>query len=322
MEIYHCIGGQPPILHNRCEHMPEEGYLWLDFPRDQAFGWEAWPKLLLGVEVDHQHAVDALAPEHSSYFDGTEDYDMLIFEGLGPKDDPFPLQTRTAVFFVFDRLLITVRAEDNLSFQVVKQKLKGMKAKAPARALGMAHQILDTMVDRYLRVREFLDLRLTELQEELLNPRNQSIEDWHALLDGRRLLRRLEALTVDQLEALDSWRRGTMLDWEECRADVRMRDLREHVSRVGDHANALERDLESAVQLHFAMVSHRTNEIMKIFTVLAVVFMPLTLLTGIWGMNFKHMPELDWDYGYYYALGLIAVIGFGMFWWFRRSKFF
>jgi magnesium transporter len=49
--------------------------------------------------------------------------------------------------------------------------------------------------------------------------------------------------------------------------------------------------------------------------------MPLTLLTGIWGMNFKHMPELDWEYGYYYALGLIAVIGFGMFWWFKRRKF-
>jgi magnesium/cobalt transport protein CorA len=321
MEIYHCLGGQPPILHNTLDHMPDEGYIWLDLLRSDAYGWESWPKRLLGIEVDHQHVVDSLTPAHSSYFDGTEDYDMLIFEGLGPKDDPFPLETRTAAFFVFERLLITIRAEDNLSFQMVKQKLKGMKAKAPPNALCMAHQFLDTMIDRFLRVREFLDPRLTELQEELLNPDNR-MQDWHALLDGRRLVRRLEALSEDQVEALDAWRRGTTLDWEQHRADVRMRDLREHVTRVRDHASDLERDLEAAVQLYFATVSHRTNEIMKVFTVLTVVFMPLTLLTGIWGMNFKHMPELDWEYGYYYALGLIAVIGFGMFWWFRRSKYF
>ena len=320
MEIYHCISGQPPILHNRLERMPEEGYIWLDFLRSEAQGWESWPRLLLGVEVDHTQVVDSLCSEHSSYFDATEDYDMLIFEGLGPRDDPFPLETRSASFFVFERLLITVRAEENLSFQVVKQKLKGMKAKAPPSALCLAHLVLDTMVDRFLRVREFLSLRMTELQDELLSPDNK-MEDWHALLEGRRLVRRLEALSEDQIEALDLWRRRTTLDWDGT-VEVRMRDLREHVTRVRDHASGMERDLEAAVQLYFATVSNRTNEIMKVFTVLAVVFMPLTLLTGIWGMNFKHMPELDWEYGYYWALGLICIIGFGMFWWFRRSKFF
>ena len=320
MEIYHCLSGHPPIVHNRLDHMPEEGYIWLDFLRSEAQGWENWPKRLLGVEVDHTQVADALTPGHSSYFDATEDYDMVIFEGLGPRDDPFPLETRSASFFVFERLLITVRAEDNLSFQMVKQKLKGMKAKSPPSALCMAHLVLDTMVDRFLRVREILSVRLTELQDELLNPDNK-MEDWHALLEGRRLVRRLEALSEDQIEALDAWRRGTALDWGST-AEVRMRDLREHVTRVRDHASGMERDLEAAVQLYFATVSARTNEIMKVFTVLTVIFMPLTLLTGIWGMNFKHMPELDWEYGYYWALCLIFIIGFGMFWWFRRSKFF
>jgi magnesium/cobalt transport protein CorA len=319
MEIYHCISGQPPILHNQLDHMPEEGYVWLDFVRAEAQGWDSWPRRLLGVEIEPSQVIDALTPDHSSYFDATDDYDMLIFEGLGPKDDPFPLQTRSASFFVFERLLITVRAEDNLSFQMVKQKLKSMKAKAPPTALCMAHLVLDTMVDRFLHVREFLSLRLSQLQDDLLSPDNK-MEDWHALLEARRIVHRLEALSVDQTEALDAWRRGTCLDWSGP-SEVRMRDLREHVTRVRDHAVGLERDLEAAVQLYFATVSHRTNEIMKIFTVLAVVFMPLTLLTGIWGMNFKHMPELDWEYGYYWALGLILITGFGMFWWFRRSKF-
>ena len=321
MEIYHCLRGQPPILHNQLERMPEEGYLWLDFVREEAHGWEHQVKRLLDVEIDHQHVEDALTPRHSSFFDGTEDYDMMIFEGLGPKDDPFPLETRSAAFFVFENLLVTVRAEDNRSFHMVKQRLKGLKGKAPPTALCMAHQILDTMVDRFLSIREPMDKRLTQMQDELLTPNNQ-VEDWHPLLEGRRVVRQLEALSEDQIEALDAWRRGTVLDWAEKHIEVRMRDLREHVTRVRDHASGLERDLEAAVQLYFATVSHRTNEIMKIFTVLAVVFMPLNLLTGIWGMNFKHMPELDWEYGYFWALGLITIIGFGLFWWFRRSKYF
>jgi magnesium transporter len=300
--------------------MPDEGYIWLDFVRAEAQGWESWPKRLLGVEVDYTQVADALNPGHSSYFDGTEDYDMLIFEGLGPKDDPFPLETRSAAFFVFERLLVTVRAEDNVSFRMVKTKLKSLKGKAPPCPLTMAHLVLDTMVDRFLRVREKLAVNLTAQQDDLLSPDN-NMEDWHALLDGRRVVRRLEALSEDQIEALDAWRRRSTVAWSTI-AEVRMRDLREHVTRVRDHASGLERDLEAAVQLYFATVSHRTNEIMKVFTVLTVVFMPLTLLTGIWGMNFKHMPELDWEYGYYWALGLICIIGFGMFWWFRRSRFF
>ena len=70
--------------------------------------WREAMRRLLGVEVDYTQVADALNPGHSSYFESTEDYDMLIFEGLGPKDEPFPLETRTAAFFVFERLLITV----------------------------------------------------------------------------------------------------------------------------------------------------------------------------------------------------------------------
>ena len=144
------------------------------------------------MRFDHQHVEDALTPRHSSFFDGTEDYDMMIFEGLGPKDDPFPLETRSAAFFVFENLLVTVRAEDNRSFHMVKQRLKGLKGKAPPTALCMAHQILDTMVDRFLSIREPMDKRLTQMQDELLTPNNQ-VEDWHPLLEGRRVVRQHEA---------------------------------------------------------------------------------------------------------------------------------
>ena len=320
MEVFHLIPGQAPIRFNTIDRMPEDGFVWIDITREQAQGWEEWPRRLLGVEVDLQHVEDSLSPLHNSFFDGTPDYDMLIFEGLGPKDDPFPLETRTAAFFMFERLLITVRAEDNLSFQLLKQRICGPKGKVPRGAVGLAYYILDTMVDRYLTVREVLDKRLTELQDDLLSPNNDR-DDWRALLEGRRYARRLETLSEDQLEALDGWRRNTCFDWDE-KLQVRVRDLVEHVTRVRNHASGLEHDIEAAVQIHFSALSQRQNEIMKIFTVVSVVFMPMMLLTGIWGMNFKNMPELDWPAGYFIALAMIFGVGVATFLWFRMRKFF
>ncbi|MGH8457259.1 MAG: CorA family divalent cation transporter, partial [Stenotrophobium sp.] len=73
---------------------------------------------------------------------------------------------------------------------------------------------------------------------------------------------------------------------------------------------------------HFASLTHRTNEVMKIFTVVAVVFMPLTLLTCIWGMNFEYMPELHTHYGYFVALGSIVGLGALMLYLFKRKGYF
>lgn len=320
MEILHLNPGQPPVRYNHLERMPEDGFVWIDFTREQAQGWERWAKELVDVDVDLQHLEDSFSAKHSSFFDGTGDYDMLIFEGLGPKDDPFPLETRTAAFFMFERLLITVRAEDNRSFGIFRQKLCSPKGKVPRGAVGLAYYILDAMVDRYLQIRETLDQRLTVLQDELLSPENGR-DDWRELLQGRRVARRLEALSEDQLEALDGWRRNTCFDWDE-KLQVRVRDLVEHVTRVRNHASGLERDLEAAVQIHFSSLSQRQNEIMKVFTVVSVVFMPMMLLTGIWGMNFKNMPELDWPDGYFIALMLIFGVGAATFAWSRWRKFF
>ena len=319
MDIYQLDNGQPVLCHQAIDQMPDSGYLWIDLRRTQAESWPEWPRRLIGVEVDPEHVEDSLTDGHSSYYDGTPHYDMVIFEGLGAFRDPLHFDTRTVALFIFDRLLISICAEDCVSVHGVSQRLQRFKAKVPVSASLLAHQILDAMVDRYLHAREKLDPRLSELQDQLLS-RTSDMEDWRALLEGRRIARRLEALSEDQYEALDAWRRGTVMEWD-VSMRVRMRGLIEHVSRVRDHAAGQERDLEAAVQLHFAALSQRANEVMQLFTVAAVVFMPLTLITGIWGMNFKYMPELDWKYAYFVALGLILTIGVGTYIWFKRKNY-
>jgi magnesium/cobalt transport protein CorA len=320
VQIFHFANLSPPRLIENDGTLPESGLIWVDYGRDEAQEWACSMEPLAGCAIEPQHVDDSLNPEHPSFFDGTADYDMLVFQGLGPRDDTFPLETRTGAFFLFDRILITVREPDSISFNQVQQKLLDGRLKPPGSVLKLAHLVLDAMVDRFLRVREPMIRRFTALQDELLDPHG-SVDDWRTLLDERRVARQLEALCDDQLEALDAWRRNTRTDWSGTE-EIRVRDLIEHINRVEAHASGQERDIEAAVQLHFAALTHRTNEIMKVFTVAAVVFMPLTLLTGIWGMNFEVMPELHLHYGYAFALGSIVALGGLMLYLFKRKGYF
>lgn len=319
MNLYHFAAGSPPRQLAAGEALPKTGLIWADFHREDAQGWECWAEPLIGVPIDVEHVSDSLNVTHPPFFDGSPDYDMLIFEGLGPRPEPLPLETRTAAFFMFERVLITVRAADNVSVDWVRQKLLDGRLKPPTSPLRLTLMIVDAMVDRFLRIRDVMDLHFTQLQDALLDPA-QPTSDWRELLRCRREVRRLEALSESQLEALDAWRRGSCFEWEQP-DQVRMRDLSEHVNRVLTHASGQERDLEAAIQLHFASVSHRTNRVVQGLTVLSAIFFPLTLITGIYGMNFEYMPELHWRYGYFFALGLLAVIGGGLWWYFHRRRF-
>lgn len=321
MDLYHLDNGHPPCrLDADSAMLPAAGFLWIDCVRSEAQGWERTIERLLKLPIDSQHVEDSHNAQHPSFFDGTCDYDMVIFQGLGPGEMPLPIETRSTAMFIFPQLLVTVRAADSLSVLRVRERLFDGRQKSPGSPLKLAHLILDAIVDRFLHIREPMGQHLTRLQDDLLDPR-EPMEDWRALLAGRKQARKLEALCEAQIEALDAWRRNTIHDWDGG-FEVRMRDLNEHVHRVLSYATGQERDLEAAVELHFASVAHRTNKVVRTLTVLSAIFFPLTLITGIYGMNFEYMPELHWEHGYFYALGMLITIGGSLYWYFRSHKFF
>src|SRR3546814_17746214 len=120
----------------------------------------------------------------------------------------------------------------------------------------LAHLMVDTMIDLFLAIREPMAKLLTTLQDDLLDPRTSST-DWRVLLENRKQVRRLEAMSESQLEALDAWRRGSVFDWNRAMG-VRVRDVVEHAPRVLIYASGQGGDTEAAEQLRFASVAHRT----------------------------------------------------------------
>jgi len=308
--------------------LPEDGFVWCDCVYDDRRAWTAPVQQLTGTTVFEDHLLDAENPNHPSFFDSTNDYEMIVFRGLAFRTDVVDpaevirVKTRPAVFFVFPRVLVTVRAPDSRLVPAIRDRLlaAGGRARLPALPEELMLRILNGMVDRYLELRQPLGEQFERRQRELLDPR-RPFRDWYALLEARREARRLEDLCEEQLDALQEWRDERRERTEAApqgahglhalsdALEVRTSDLVGHIHRVLSHARRLESSVESAVQLHFSATAYRTNEIMRTLTAITAVFLPLTLITGVFGMNFEFIPGQHSASGFWWALGAMATIG-------------
>lgn len=316
--------------------LPENGFLWIDVHADTGRRWAAEVARLTGVEIFEEHLMDTENRAHPSFFDSTTDYEMIVMRALGPKPEPtvpprIRILTRAAVFFLLDRCLVTVRPADLPLMAQVRERLLAAERyhqRIPAAPEELMLRLLSGLVDRYLGLRQPLTAQLESWQRNLLNPR-RPFKDWTTLLEARMELRKLQHLSEEQLDAIQEWRDERL---EHGDADlsgsagpsgstrprigealrVRTSDLVEHIHRVLTHARALESSIDSAVQLHFSATAFRTAEIMRVLTVLTAIFMPLTLITGIFGMNFQVMPLIHGPHGFWLTIAAMGLIGLVM----------
>ena len=342
------LDGVPDLL-------PERGFAWVDAHYEHPRAWLPAVERLTGTTLLEDHLSDAENATHPSYFDSTRDYEMIVFRGLAFRpetnvEEPIRIRTRPTVFFLFPRCVVSVRPADSRQVPALRTRLLEAgryKQRLPARPEELMLRILNGMVDRYLDLRQPLTEQLEWWQRELLDPR-RPFRDWVSLLESRRQLRKLENLSEEQLDALQEWRderldrRGgaddppaepgdagsdaaeaatTSMPPLNDALEVRVNDLVEHIERVLGHARRLETSVESAVQLHFSATAHRTNQIMRTLTVLTAVFMPLNLITGIFGMNFDVLPGIHSPTGFWWTMATMGVIALGLVAFFRARRY-
>jgi len=233
--------------------LPAAGFLWLDVVRNGDQDWPRTVEKLTGASVHERHIKDTRNLNHPSFYDGTQDYEMLIFRGLSPAGQQSDFKTRPAVFFIFDHLLVTIRPEDSVSVAQVKPRLLNKSVRIPRRPAGLMHLLMTIMVDRYLALREPLIQRFDAWREQLLDPRNP-FSDYMSVLNYTSDLRQLERLCDEQIQALASWQEATDTEFDDHIA-VRYRDLNEHIRRVLSFASAQKQEAEALVQMHFSAVA-------------------------------------------------------------------
>jgi magnesium/cobalt transport protein CorA len=319
MELYQIENGRVTGPLTPDAGLPDGGYAWLDIVYDESGELADRVHALTGVRIYDDHLEDVKNPGHPSSFDSTDPYELIVFRGLSPAASGTERITTVPMFlFNFDRLLVTVRHPEAPAVQQVKGRFLGHSTKCPQNPDELMHRLLSAMVDRYLDLRQPLTRRLEAMQRALLDPR-KPFQDWARLLEGRSDLRRLQNLCEEQHDAVQEWRDMRLGEIGE-RLQVRFHDLVEHIERVQRHARHAEQQAESAVQLYFAAMANRTSEVMRTLTILTAVFMPLTVITGVFGMNFDFIPGLHDQRGFWLSIVAMAVVVVAMLLYFRTRR--
>jgi magnesium transporter len=179
----------------------------------------------------------------------------------------------------------------------------------------LAYALIDAVVDGYFPVLEGLGEALTEVEEEITDrPGPGTLRRLHA---ARRTLLALHRIMFRQRDAL-----GTMLRSEEApfstAVRVYVRDAHDHALQVLDMIETYREMAIGLTDVYLSSVSNRMNEVMKTLTIVATIFIPLTFIVGVYGMNFEYMPELHWRHGYLVTWLLMIAVALGLVWWFRR----
>ena len=320
--------------------------------------WQAQILSLTGILIDEYHVADVLNTQHPSAFDLTDDYQILIFRKLkttdtaqAPSDEPkaqahlspTQLHTTPVSFILTERLMITVRDTDSPVFDTQLQKLKNLmlaqsnldtptKNKGlPTSSIDLCLKLLNAMIDKYLDVRAPLTAQIEHWQTALLQQKKRFTE-WAQLLRESMALQKLENLCEEQIDALQEFRDDFIdnqlgaeapAQAQPQRRDlmlVRLNDLIEHASRVQKHDSRVESALKAAVDLHFSASSNQTNETMRFLAILTAIFAPLTLLTGVYGMNFDVIPGLHNPRGFWFLLAAMAMVTVALLYYFQRRR--
>lgn len=183
----------------------------------------------------------------------------------------------------------------------------------------LAYALLDAVVDTYFTVLEAMEDQSEEVQEDLLrSPQRALLLRLHQLKRDSLLLRKVVwplREVVGSLSRSDS----SLLTGN---IGIYLRDVYDHTVQILDTAENLRDLLAGMLDIYLSSVSNRLNEVMKVLTVIATIFMPLSFIAGWYGMNFKYMPELEQPWGYPAALGLALAVAGGMLYYFRRKGWF
>ena len=176
------------------------------------------------------------------------------------------------------------------------------------------HHILDAMVDEYTPVVEGVAARLDRLESRIF--RDPSPRLLARLLRLKRLVTGLRKTLILEREVLARLIRGEFELVDE-REVVYYRNVYDHIVRYTELIESAREMVSDLMETHLSAVSTRLNQVMKVLTMISTVVLPMTLVAGIYGMNFKHMPELDWEWGYPLAIGIMLTMALGSLAFFR-----
>ncbi len=246
-----------------------------------------------------------------------EIYDQhAVVIGRAPLYEDETLTTPQVCFVIGHHYLITFQDRYFGFFDAVRNRLRA--GNAPIRSGGpgyLAYALLDALTDHYFPVVEDLSQKLDDLEDlVLIDPEAEDLGVLHRL---RREIATLRRVGWPQRETLGELVRSASPFMAE-KVRVYLRDTEDHMAQIMGRVDFCREIAVGLMDMYLSTLSHRQNEIMKVLTLTASIFIPLTFIAGIYGMNFEYMPELHSPRGYFVVLGAMAVVAAALVWYFRH----
>jgi len=260
---------------------------------------------------------DILNTDHRPKIEVHDDYLYIVLKMLQYNKERTSTHIEQVSLIVGDNFVLVFQEQPGDVFEGVRGRLRSGRK---IRQMGpdyLAYALIDAVVDNYFLLLENLGDEVEELEDELLNnPSPGTLARIHHFKREMLLLRKAVWPLREVLSSL-SRDENVILS-----AEIRifLRDVYDHSIHIIDNIETLRDLLAGMLDLYVSSTSQRMNEIMKVLTIFASIFMPLTFIAGVYGMNFRNMPELDWQWGYFATLLLMAGIGLGLLSYFKWRK--
>jgi len=258
---------------------------------------------------------------HTGQRPKTEDFQSYIYivlNMLSADKSATSVLSEQVSIILGSNFVISFQEKEGDVFDNVRERIRS--AKGRIRKMGpdyLAYALIDAVVDNYFAILEYFGERIEGLEENLLaNPDPHTLQSIHGLKREMIFLRK----SVWPLrEVISALQRGDNDIFKET-TQIYLRDIYDHTIQVIDTVETFRDMISGMLDTYLSSISNRMNEVMKVLTIIATIFIPLTFIAGIYGMNFDKMPELKWAFGYPLALALMLAVGLLMVFYFRKKK--
>lgn len=308
-----------------------QSFHWLDISNPTP---ESLNEVAQKYELHPTSVQDCLQPEHLPKFEMIEDVGFVVFRAYDvechAEADTVQELTRKIAVFYGDRFVITIHRKDQPFLESLMNKWRKRPHNDPEiTPEHVLSDVIQEVVRSYEKpVFDCLDgLEAMEMAIFGAGTGNNNAVHTHKkfrLQNGYYLKRRVSVVKRMLRATLEPLNR--IMQNAESILIPHFQNSKEQIDQLFFYTDETSESISSLLNLHISLegqktneASHRTNEVMRVLTIFSCFFLPINFIAGIYGMNFKYMPELEWPYGYEFALGLMAAVVIMIFWWFRRK---
>lgn len=297
----------------------KENVVWVDFLGETPEQVEEAKTILLDVFHFHYLTVeDCIETRNAPKIEAFPNYIYFIVHGIKPGETgPGNFVTKELDGYLGENFVVTFHDQRFRSLKTVKQQIRSSTFVCTRGPAYLLHQILDNLVDLYMPIVDDFDAEISALEERVFDMKRSGNSVLEEIMDLRRSVSRMRRISARQLEVLYRISHGEFPQIPEHILPF-FRDVHDHLLRISDLSESYRDLVSSLFDIHFSVVANKTNDVMKTLAVLSAVVLPLSLIAGIYGMNFENMPELKTPHGYFITLGTMAVVAVALLIYFWR----